>query len=149
MGFPEYATRVGYVLESLSLPGTLPYSLVEAQQVTTIFQDLVPIDTAEVQGFGLANGDSLVLFGVTVVSSHSEEQTRQDAERELMEAFTAQYGGDGRLVIARFEPSFSYLIASKDWAEHLDIIARETRHAPTVSDVVSRIQNDPSLDKKD
>jgi hypothetical protein len=147
MAFSEYAKRFGDLLDALKTPGTLPFSVLTADQVTPLFGSLALVVPTDAQGFRLANGDIVVLFGATSIHDvGGQDMSTAEAEQELVKAFTSAYGGDGREVVSFVNGGtvaaldFGYLVASKNDAKKLGMMALDTREAPTLDDVITQFQ---------
>jgi len=147
MAFSEYAKRFGDLLNALKSPGTLPFSVLTADQVTPLFGSLAPVVPTDAQGFRLANGDIVVLFGATSIHDvGGQAMSAAEAEQELVKAFTITYGSDGREVVSFVNGGtvaaldFGYLVASKNDAKKLGMMALDTREAPTLDDVIAQFQ---------
>lgn len=128
--FPELVHRYRSLLETVIAPGILPYSLLPAGEVASLFEPQTPVNETNVQGFRLANGDTVVLYAPPLVSSN--------------EAFTSAYGGGGREVFAYSYSDYGYLVASKDYAKKLGIMVMVARDAPSLEAAIATVQ-DPTF----
>lgn len=124
--FPALVSQYGSLLEAPKLPGTLPYSVLEAGELASIFETLNPDQLKDMQGFRLANGDTVVLVAAPSVPS--------------VEAFTSTCGGDGREIFTRFFDDFGYLVASKDKARTLRNMALVADQGQTLEGAISTVK---------
>jgi hypothetical protein len=108
--FPELVSRYSTLLGVVHMPDIRPYSLLSAAEVASVFVSQTSIVDTKVQGYRLANGDTVVIYEKPYVASD--------------EAFALAYGGEGREVFARSYPytDYGYLVASKDYAENLGLM---------------------------
>lgn len=129
--FPMLVSRYGSLLEVVDAPGILPYSSIPPEEVAAIFKTQVPAYEPDVQGYRLANGDAVVIFGAPLAPP---------SMTQLTEAFTNTYGGEGREVFAHFYTSSGYLVASKDYANKLGIMALVASETPTLEQAMAAVQ---------
>lgn len=114
MPFPMLIDHYGRLLDMLEVPGTLPYSVLGANQLAGIFKDMVPDYVTGAQGFQLANGDTVILVA-----------TRGGPPWDhAIKAFTDGYGAEGREVAEHLFDGWGYLVASEAYAEDLALLAR-------------------------
>lgn len=69
--FPMLLDHYGRLLDMLSVPGTLPYAVLGADQLAGILKDMVPDYVTGAQGFQLANGDTVILVATGTTSTRS------------------------------------------------------------------------------
>lgn len=131
VSFAELVNRYSSLLEVVEAPGILPYTLLPSEEVGSVFKTQSPSYEPDVQGYRLANGDTVILFGA---SSAPPSMTR------LTEAFTSAYGGEGRELFAHFYTSSGYLVASKDYAYKLGVMGLAASEAPSLQDAVMVVQ---------
>ena len=93
--------------------GYLPYTVLGANQLAPIFNDMVPDSVTGAQGFQLANGDTVILFATKA----------GPAWDQVIKAFTDTYGDEGREVTEYLGWHWGYLVASKVYAEDLAMLA--------------------------
>jgi hypothetical protein len=111
--FPMLIDHYGRLLDMLEVPGTLPYSVLGANQLAAIFKGMVPDSITGAQGFQLANGDTVIL-----VATRGGPPWDQ-----VIKAFTDGYGGEGREVAEHLFDGWGYLVASEVYAEDLAMLA--------------------------
>jgi hypothetical protein len=106
--------------------GILPYVVLSHEEAASVFGSQTQVDETNVQGFRLANGDTIVLYAAPLVPSK--------------EVFTQAYGGEGRKISARSYDRFGYLVASKNYAEKLGEMALVAAVAPTLEDAIASVK---------
>jgi hypothetical protein len=126
VAFPVLVAQYASLLDALEMPGTLPYSVLQSGELTSIFKTLSPEQLKDTRGFRLANGDTVVLVAAPWVPS--------------VEAFTTSCGGDGRDVITYFYNDYGYLVASKDYARTLRNAAIVVGQGQTLEGAIASVK---------
>ena len=117
------------LIEQKDLPGTLPYSVLPAGELTWLYQNALPITirSNQVKGYRFANGDVAILFFIDPAGGkHGDYRA---AERALAAIARNTYRKDDGTVAAciPFDNDFAYLVVSKDYASQLGRLAEMAR----------------------
>ena len=123
-GYPPFVTlcRTFITLaEQEKLAGTLPLSVMAFDELEWLRQGEVPVTVTDIQGYRLANGDLVIFFlfeKVPLDETYALSET-------LRQRVKARYGENGKGTI--FDPSFGYIIVSKDYVNQLNWLVQSDR----------------------
>lgn len=123
MTFDTCTDRFETLIRRESLPGTLPYSLMAAEDVAWLCGAATQLTVTEAQGYRFANGDVVLLFFCDPPVENSSPAPQQ----ALAAAAKERYTRNDEEIWAFVGDVFGYVIVSKEYRSQLGTFAQWAR----------------------
>jgi hypothetical protein len=132
--FNTFAQGFERLITERGLEGTLPFSIIPAEELAWLPEAANPLTVTDVKGYRLANGDSVILFSTEPDFFTATMEVQREAFPAATESISAAMEENFRgSHVLMSEPILGYLIAiSSQWEEayyyELQNLAGEARH---------------------